>query len=437
LRLTFVRANIFVMQFLKPKQDFSQIRNNANMSISAVADFLNVSSNELKQLESGERAPTAQQIAALGVMASLNQSNSTFLVDPKKFGLPPSKHTSRKVELAQFFTSRFVARFMAKMFDQPVCPVELLDAGAGEGALSVAFLKCHSAFTTISGEAHEIDDVTFNCLHSTLSAASTASHYISATKTDFIEWATAELKLGRGKRFSHSILNPPYKKISSISQHRLLLRSVGLETVNLYSGFVAMVVAMTKDRGEVVAIIPRSFCNGPYYKAFRKFILGKCAIEAIHIFERRNSVFSKDSVLQENVIVKLRVGAKAGLVKISESRDESFLDLRERMVAFNEVVLPNDTDLFIHIPLENKIHNATNNKFNNSLSDLAIECSTGPVVDFRAQRHLSKEFKPSFAPLLYPQHFIESKLKWPIQNPKKANAIEVCAATAKQLLPKG
>jgi len=35
------------------------------------------------------------------------------------------------------------------------------------------------------------------------------------------------------KRFSHAILNPPYKKINSNSEHRLILRRMGIETVNL------------------------------------------------------------------------------------------------------------------------------------------------------------------------------------------------------------
>ena len=41
---------------------------------------------------------------------------------------------------------------------------------------------------------------------------------------------------------------------------------------------VASAVALMKDGGEVVAIIPRSFCNGPYYQSFRRFILRRAAI---------------------------------------------------------------------------------------------------------------------------------------------------------------
>lgn len=425
------------MQLLKQNQDFSQARKLACMSISDVANFLNISAHEVGCLESGDCLPTAQQVAALNFMSSFNQSKAVFSDRPANLDVSVPQTASRKGELAQFFTSQSICNFMTEMFNEPSRPVNLLDAGAGEGALSLAFVRRWATIAPISGEAHEVDTIIFENLQVALSASSLGPHQIKARKTDFIEWAAAELQHGNGKRFTHAILNPPYKKISSMSRHRSMLRSAGLETVNLYSGFVALAVAMTMNNGEVVAIIPRSFCNGPYYIGFRKFILEKCAIEAIHIFERRDSAFSGDGVLQENVIIKLRVGTKAGPVKISESCDESFEGSHERFVDFCEIVRPNDPDLFIHIPLGNSLDSAAMQKFDTSLSELGIECSTGPVVDFRVNRHLSKELKPTFVPLLYPQHFAGTKLEWPSLNQKKANAIELCAATAKQLLPKG
>ncbi|MCE3268852.1 MAG: site-specific DNA-methyltransferase, partial [Burkholderiales bacterium] len=83
-------------------------------------------------------------------------------------------------------------------------------------------------------------------------------------------------------KYTHVILNPPYKKISSDSQHREKLRLVGIEAVNLYSAFVSLAILLMKQMGQLVAIIPRSFCNGPYYKPFRKLILSSCSIEYLH-----------------------------------------------------------------------------------------------------------------------------------------------------------
>jgi adenine-specific DNA-methyltransferase len=66
---------------------------------------------------------------------------------------------------------------------------------------------------------------------------------------DFIE--AAALQRLAPRRYTHAILNPPYKKINSLSRHRLILRQVGIETVNLYSAFVAMAVSLMKPGGNI------------------------------------------------------------------------------------------------------------------------------------------------------------------------------------------
>ena len=49
-----------------------------------------------------------------------------------------------------------------------------------------------------------------------------------------------QIALANGRRYTHAILNPPYKKLNSDSVHRALIRKVGIETVNLYTAFVAL-----------------------------------------------------------------------------------------------------------------------------------------------------------------------------------------------------
>lgn len=88
--------------------------------------------------------------------------------------------------------------------------------------------------------------------------------------SDFIEDTVLGLLHNRARKYNYAILNPPYKKINSKSKHRALLREVGIETVNLYTAFLALSILLMENKGEIVAIIPRSFCNGLYYKPFRK-----------------------------------------------------------------------------------------------------------------------------------------------------------------------
>ncbi|MFZ6755574.1 Eco57I restriction-modification methylase domain-containing protein, partial [Undibacterium sp. Dicai25W] len=100
----------------------------------------------------------------------------------------------------------------------------------------------------------------------------------------------------------------PYKKISSSSEHRNELRKAKIETVNLYSAFLALSIKLMEKGGQVIAIIPRSFCNGPYYKPFRELILKECSIDHIHVFESRDKAFQDDDVLQTVEVRKFYPG---------------------------------------------------------------------------------------------------------------------------------
>ena len=174
-----------------------------------------------------------------------------------------------KADFGQFLTPATVARFMASMFPpSAVQTCRLLDAGAGVGSLSCALLDRWAAgglgfdFESVEVTAYELDDKLREHLQRHLAAYPHVTSHIIAG--DYIELATANGLHDRG--YTHVIFNPPYKKIHSKSAQRLALRSVGIETVNLYSAFVALAVGETMQGGQIVAIIPRSFCNGPYYR---------------------------------------------------------------------------------------------------------------------------------------------------------------------------
>jgi adenine-specific DNA-methyltransferase len=104
-------------------------------------------------------------------------------------------------------------------------------------------------------------------------------------------------------KFTHAIVNPPYLKINAHSKVRALLRTLGLETSNLYTGFMAATAQLLKLGGELVAISPRSFCNGVYFRDFRRMFLEMMAFKQIHLFESRQEAFSDDEVLQETIVI--------------------------------------------------------------------------------------------------------------------------------------
>src|SRR5260370_15816363 len=97
-------------------------------------------------------------------------------------------------------------------------------------------------------------------------------------------------------------MNPPYRKINIDSAERVALREIGVETSNLYAGFLYVALRLLAPGGELVAITPRSFCNGMYFKPFRRIFLDALELRRIHVFDSRQVAFKEDEVLQENVI---------------------------------------------------------------------------------------------------------------------------------------
>lgn len=351
---------------------------------------------------------------------------------------------AHKSRLGQFMTPSATARFMASLFvadDRENC--RLLDAGAGIGSLSCAFLDRWRSgelrFRDVEVDAYEIDTNLRVRLADVLGLYAHPDGFrANVMAGDFIEEAVNQLQFGELGRYTHAILNPPYKKIGGDSRHRLLLREVGIETVNLYSAFVALALARMAPGGRLVAIIPRSFCNGPYYRPFREFIRDRAAIRHLHLFGSRTQAFRDDEVLQENLIVVLDRDGEQGDVTVSTSTDDEFQDYAEHRHAFGRIVFPGDSEAFIHVPTSTATSLIERYRtVHCSLADLDLQVSTGPVVDFRLREHLHDLPARGRVPLLYPLHFSDAGMQWPRPGAKKPNAIERNVETEKWLFPRG
>jgi adenine-specific DNA-methyltransferase len=348
----------------------------------------------------------------------------------------------RKSQLGQFFTPYSTASFMAGLFPQFRGECRLLDAGAGIGSLSSAFIE-----RFISGDvnlkkvhlkAFEIDSSIHHDLELSLKNwLDQCDFSFEVIGNDFIEDAVNAIQF-REYDFTHAILNPPYKKIASNSKSRMLMRRVGIETVNLYSAFVALAVALLAKGGQIVAIVPRSFCNGPYYRPFRDFILERTAIRHIHLFESRNKAFKDDQVLQENVILRLERSDLQGPVTITTSTDDSFSDLATHEHPFERIIFPDDPERFIRIPTSlDKSAIELSPAVRCTLTGLGINISTGPVVDFRLKEFLRDMPEEDTVPLVYPGHLSITGTVWPVQGFKKPNAIVRNEVTEKWFYPNG
>jgi adenine-specific DNA-methyltransferase len=261
---------------------------------------------------------------------------------------------------------------------------------------------------------------------------------------DFIAGAVRQLtgdlySARQREEFNYVLLNPPYRKINTDSQERRLLSRAGIETSNLYAGFLALAARLSAENGQLVAITPRSFCNGPYFLPFRRAFLERMKFTRFHSFESRHEAFSSDDVLQENVIFHaVHTSAPVHTVTITTSQGPTDSDVSVRDVPYAEVVSPSDDECVIHLVsdvLSQRIGEQVQ-RLPAALNDLSLSVSTGRVVDFRARSLLRDDPGPRTAPLIYPGHFASGFISWPKQS-KKPNAIALTPAAGELLVPTG
>lgn len=370
-------------------------------------------------------------------------------VDANRVSVSNTLDPVLRKQLGQFMTPAGVARFMASMFTHRRKSVRLLDAGAGMGSLSAAYVDSlrnvgSRAGGDIEVTAVEIDALLCEYLQSTLDncAERCRSAGIGFKSRligrDFMEYAVDEavgdglLDARRLARFDAAILNPPYAKINVNSSHRRLLRLLGIEATNLYSAFMAVAIRMLKPGGQLVAITPRSFCNGPYFRQFRQMLVTEMSLRQIHIYESRKDAFRDDAVLQENVILHaVKSAAPPSSVRITTSSSARHIDLTVREVPYSQVVRARDPEAFIHVTTSDADDCLAELVLRQprNLAALGLNISTGRVVDFRAREHLRQQPAADSVPLIYPAHFHEGFVKWPRADGRKPNAIFAGPAT--------
>ena len=328
-------------------------------------------------------------------------------------------------ENGQFFTPMVIAQFLAGLFEEEGFnrpAVHLLDPGAGGGMLTAALVDRITALRAggalpqlkeVTLEAWEIDKAFLPALRRNLIACTEALQYaeilpiIEIHHGSYIDGAVRALDPGLFgptpvSRATHAILNPPYRKIATHSRERTLLASVDIETTNLYAAFVLLALRQLVTGGELSAITPRSFCNGPYFREFRRELLRTATFHRIHLFNSRTEAFGRDEVLQENVLFHLMRGQPANTTLTVSAG--SLVSPVETSVSCERFVSLLDPDQVMHITTEADASDVRGffDALPCKLTDLGIEVSTGPVVDFRLKESLANHLTTGSVPLIYP-----------------------------------
>jgi adenine-specific DNA-methyltransferase len=145
-------------------------------------------------------------------------------------------------------------------------------------------------------------------------------------------------------------------------------------------------------------------------------------------------------VLQENVIlhvVKNKDTSSPVIISSSAGPEDKHITFRE--VDANRVILPNDSQCFIHI-VPDEIGSQIADKIRSlktTLSELGIDVSTGKIVEFRCKDLL--DYKPSSdnVPLIYPANIVNGFVSFPSQKNKKPSYLRLSPRSKSLLLPRG
>jgi adenine-specific DNA-methyltransferase len=330
----------------------------------------------------------------------------------------------------------------------------LLDAGAGVGSLAAAV--CERVLTFHSPRHVELvlyeNDATLvpllkeNMEHCS-KALNAARHELRYTihEQDFIlstQGRSAQRRLfdeGEGSEpFDAAILNPPYFKIGVGSAHAIAMGDAFQGQSNIYMLFLARAADLLRANGEMVAITPRSFCNGLYFRNFRRWFFSRMALGHVHLFECRRSTF--EDVLQESVITHTqRLGGAAPLTTITTCLGRDIPAKLEMLTLPSGKVLDNTSgDMVLRIPTTANDSAVVDivESWPHRFAELGLQVSTGPVVLFRAEEFLlAKADGKSTAPLLEPHNVKPFKTVWPVDKRGKPTAFRVCEASLKHLVP--
>jgi adenine-specific DNA-methyltransferase len=129
-------------------------------------------------------------------------------------------------------------------------------------------------------------------------------------------------------------------------------------------------------------------------------------------------------VLQENLILHAERGGESGKVTLSASEGPG-TPIRSRVVPMSRVVYAGDPERFIHLIVDDTGDAVAEAmaRMPHTLSELELNVSTGPVVDFRVKDRLRDMPGTGTVPLIYPGHLEGGQVVWPQPDLGKANAL--------------
>ncbi len=341
-----------------------------------------------------------------------------------------SKEAHERKELGQYFTDSNVAEYMASL----ITPIEvdclrILDAGAGAGILTTcAALRClTNGNKRVHAVLYETDVRAIPLLENSMKIVQQHFSKLGAKFTYVIK--NEDFILSRPDKkeepFHISSINPPYFKYNvKESPYSGVLSDLYKGDPNIYASFMAMVMACLDANGQMIAITPRSFTSGLYFKGFRKFLFSVSSLDMIHIFNARDRVFKNLKVLQETIICKFSKRNQIENIEIRSSNCSLDIEASNANIYPNDLVLDlSNNEGMIRIPETKKSAELMikAETLGGTFNDSGYFISTGPVVEFRTREFTTEDkCTENTVPLYRPHNIRLEGINWTGEQKKDA-----------------
>lgn len=362
---------------------------------------------------------------------------------------------AKKKENGQFFTPIAIGRLMSSLVETTENTVRILDPGCGAGVLSCMLVEGlianHPTVRNIELIAYETDENLGGYLAQCFDYLRiwSGNHGIELTykiyMRDFImdaaRWLTEMTSEDRG--FDMVISNPPFFKLPKDDPRAVAVRHIIGAQSNIYSIFMSLSALLLKKQGQMVFIVPRSFASGQYFQRFRELFFTNVQLERAHLFDSRTDTFSRDKVLQETVVLKavrmqvlpncpVTISSSIGLKDISSPTMRRF--------STHELIDLSSEEKILHLPIRDSEVRILKlvSEWSNTLGDMRIQISTGPVVAFRSRKQIQMNYKNgtiTLVPLFWLQNVHKMTLTWPLALKDKGQYITLEPDSLSLLIP--
>ncbi|MBV34397.1 MAG: methyltransferase [Rickettsiales bacterium] len=333
-----------------------------------------------------------------------------------------SKPEVERKNLGQYFTGSAVADYMASLMKPTEVPLlRILDAGAGAGILTIsaALHYLENGVKHVHAVLYEIDEDAL--AHLAINMEQVSEEFQARGGNFTFDIRHEDFILSRPDRteapFHMASINPPYFKYNTkTSPYAGVTADLFNGNPNIYASFMAVVSACLAPNGQMVAIVPRSFANGLYFKGFRNYLNHNMSLEKVHIFRSRDKVFKELSVLQENIICYYTKRPQISKIEVCTSNSHD--DLRHahpQTYPANLLIDTTNEHGIIRIPESSEDAQIlkTVESWHSSFIDNGYFISTGPVVEHRSRQFITKpENTENSIPLLRMHNVKPFKTVW-------------------------